>query len=71
MADGEDDYWGIPVLSAALLQPRTIVFRAATGRVVMIPPPDDGVIVPDAQIRIICAAARTALSVARHQRRRL
>lgn len=60
--------WEVPVFGADLLQPRTIVFSAETGRVVM--SLGDRVIVPDDQIATVCTAARTALSVARRQRRR-
>jgi hypothetical protein len=68
-SDKQPGCWEVPVFGAELLQPRTIVFSAETGRVVMRPSPDDRVIVPDDQVPTICAAARTALAVARRQRR--
>jgi hypothetical protein len=55
------------VFDTELLHPRTIVFTAEAGRVVM--SLGDRVIIPDDQVTIICTAARTALSVARRQRR--
>lgn len=67
--DSYPERWDVSVFGADLLEPRTIVFSAETGRVVMSPSPDDRVIVPDDQVSTICTAARTALSVARCQRR--
>jgi hypothetical protein len=59
--------WEVPVFGIDLLQPRAIVFSADTGRLVMCL--GDRVIVPDDQVTTICTAARTALSVARRQRK--
>jgi hypothetical protein len=67
MGDDDSQRWEVPVLSAALLQPRTLTFRVAIGRVVLSPPQDD-VVVPDAQIDVLCAAAHAALSAALRQR---
>ena len=68
-SDGCPGRWDVLVFGADLLEPRTIVFSAETGRVVMSPAPDERVIVPDDQVSTICTAARVALSVARRQRR--
>lgn len=67
-SDKRPGRWEIAVFGAELLRPRTIVFSAETGRVVM--SLGDRVIVPDDQVATICTAARTALSVARRQRGR-
>lgn len=62
-----EDRWEVPVLGAAMLVPRSIVLRAVSGRVLLAAPPDE-VIIPDAQIDVFRAAARTALVVAQRQR---
>lgn len=68
MGDEDGERWEIPVLSATLLQPRTVTFRVAIGRVLLSPPQDDAVVVPDAQIDVLCAAAHAARSAALRQR---
>lgn len=56
--------WEIPVYDAVLLRPRVLLVAVADTRVVLVPPPGEGVVVPTHSVRPLVEALTAANSVA-------
>lgn len=65
MDDGP--HWDIEVYDAALIRARKLLVAVPENRVVLIPPPGEGLLIPTHSVRVLCEALESANGLAQNR----